>query len=111
MAPSGRGDAPGSGSVIEVVGEPGAGKSRLIEEFRTVADGITTLTVTGEYYDSSTPYGALRATIRGLLGLRETGEPPTPETVRQAIDRIAPRTWRLGTAGGRRRRRRPARHP
>ena len=80
----------GSGSVIEVVGEPGAGKSRLIEEFLTVADGIATLAVTGEYYDSSTPYGALRATVRGLLGLRDTGDPLTPEEVRQAIDRIAP---------------------
>ena len=33
----------GSGSVIEVIGEPGAGKSRLIEEFRTVTEGVTTL--------------------------------------------------------------------
>ena len=80
----------GSGSVIEIVGEPGAGKSRLIEEFRTVAAGIATLTVTGEYYDSSTPYGALRGTMRALLGLRETGSAPTPAEVRQAIDRIAP---------------------
>ncbi len=80
----------GSGSVIEIVGEPGAGKSRLIEEFLTVAADIATLTVTGEYYDSSTPYGALRGTIRGLLDLRETGEAPTPAEVRRAIDRIAP---------------------
>jgi class 3 adenylate cyclase/tetratricopeptide (TPR) repeat protein len=79
-----------SGSVMEVVGEPGAGKSRLIEEFRTVTEGVTTFTVTGEYYDASTPYGALRGTIRELLGLEESGEPPTPEQLRRAIGRIAP---------------------
>ncbi len=80
----------GSGSVIEIIGEPGAGKSRLIEEFRTVTHDVTTLRVTGEYYDSSTPYGALRGTIRQLLGLEEIGDAPTPEQLQHAIDMIAP---------------------
>lgn len=80
----------GSGSVIEIIGEPGAGKSRLIEEFRTVTDDLTTLTVTGEYYDSSTPYGALRGTIRLLLGLEEIGDAPSLEQFQCAIDTIAP---------------------
>jgi class 3 adenylate cyclase/tetratricopeptide (TPR) repeat protein len=80
----------GSGSVIEIIGEPGAGKSRLIEEFRTVTDDVTTLRVTGEYYDSSTPYGALRGTIRRLLGLEEFGDAPAPEQLQCAIGTIAP---------------------
>lgn len=80
----------GSGSVIEIVGEPGAGKSRLLEEFRSVTGDVTTLRVTGEYYDSSTPYGALRGTIRRLLGLEETGDATAPEQLQRAIDTIAP---------------------
>jgi len=61
----------GSGAVLELVGEPGVGKSRLVDEFRSNAQGMATLGVTCEYYESSRPYGALRGLVRTLLDLDE----------------------------------------
>jgi class 3 adenylate cyclase/tetratricopeptide (TPR) repeat protein len=87
----------GSGSVVEVVGEPGVGKSRLIEEFRSVgaAAGMVMLSVTCEYYDSSTPYGALRGLLRRLLGLEEptleeTTKPATAQRLAEVLTELAP---------------------
>ena len=81
----------GTGGGVEVIGEAGVGKSRLIEEFRSVAGDMTTLTATCEYYDSSTPYAVLRALVRGLLLLDEEGKyPPTPEGLRAALAAVAP---------------------
>ncbi len=62
----------GSGSIVELVGEPGLGKSRLIEELRLRADGVPTVSVECDEYGSSTPYLAFRALLRELLAL--TGE-------------------------------------
>jgi predicted ATPase/class 3 adenylate cyclase len=57
------------GAVAEIVGEPGLGKSRLVEELRRQAAGVVQLSVTCETYESSTPYYAFRGLVRGLLGL------------------------------------------
>jgi len=59
----------GSGAVVELVGEPGVGKSRLVEEFRSNAQGMALLRASCEYYESSRPYGALRSLVRKLLHL------------------------------------------
>jgi class 3 adenylate cyclase len=56
--------------VIELVGEPGLGKSRLVEELKTVAGGFQILVARGEEYAASEPYAALRPLLRPLAGIR-----------------------------------------
>ena len=59
--------AGGTGSVVEIVGAPGIGKSRLVSE---AIDrwSLDTLRVACEQYGSATPYLAFRHVFRRLLG-------------------------------------------
>ena len=54
---------------VEIVGEPGAGKSRLVEELTGHAAGFQVLRARCEPYSSSTPFGPLRALLRPLIGV------------------------------------------
>ncbi len=51
---------------VELVGEPGIGKSRLVEELQTLAVGFQQLEVRCEQYAASTPFYPLRA-IAGFV--------------------------------------------
>jgi class 3 adenylate cyclase/tetratricopeptide (TPR) repeat protein len=64
----------GSGRFLEVVGEPGIGKSRLVEAFRERARDLPQLKVSCELYESSTPYFAFRGVLRDLLGARDASD-------------------------------------
>ena len=55
--------------VVELVGEPGIGKSRLVQELRTLALGFQQLEGAAEQYSSTVPYAALRAPLRQLVGI------------------------------------------
>jgi len=57
------------GRYVEIAGGPGLGKSRLVAELRARAGGTTVVATTCVEYESSTPYFALRAPLRSLLGL------------------------------------------
>jgi class 3 adenylate cyclase/tetratricopeptide (TPR) repeat protein len=72
----------GSGTVIELVGEAGSGKSRLMAEAGRLAQGMVRLRASCEVYTRDTSYHAWRAPLRALLGL--TGEEP-PQVV---VDRL-----------------------
>ncbi len=62
----------GDGWVVELVAEPGMGKSRLIEEVRDWAShDEVVLTAACEAYESSTPYFPFRGVLRDLLGIPE----------------------------------------
>ena len=61
----------GSGRVVEVIGEPGLGKSRLLEEVKRDSGDDLVLPVSCELYEASTPYGAFRDLLRSLLGIAE----------------------------------------
>jgi class 3 adenylate cyclase/tetratricopeptide (TPR) repeat protein len=65
----------GFGSLVELVGEPGLGKSRLTEELRSYCEEWPMLTATCEQYESTTPYHPFRPLLRSLLSL-EPGEDP-----------------------------------
>ncbi len=56
-------------AVIELVGEPGIGKSRLVEELRSLAVGFTHLDARCEEYASSIPYFPARTLLRPLAGI------------------------------------------
>jgi len=60
------------GRVVEVLGEPGIGKSRLIEELCDHAGDMDQISSVCELYESSTPYRALRSPLRTLFGITET---------------------------------------
>ena len=59
----------GSGRMVELVGEPGIGKSRLVQELRDCAGDVVRLDINCELYESSTPYFPFRALRRALLDI------------------------------------------
>jgi class 3 adenylate cyclase/predicted ATPase len=62
----------GHGGVIELAGEPGIGKSRLLAELLGMADAMRSVVVRCDPYGSSTPYAAAGTLLRELIG--EPGE-------------------------------------
>jgi class 3 adenylate cyclase/tetratricopeptide (TPR) repeat protein len=62
--------------LVEVVGEPGMGKSRLVAVARTHAVGFAEVSLAGEQYARTVPYGAWRNALRQLVGI-------TPERSRE----------------------------
>ena len=58
----------GHGRAVDLVGPGGIGKTRLIEELRTVS-GCTTLWVDGDVYGDTTPYKPIRDFVRRQLEL------------------------------------------
>jgi len=59
----------GNGGVVEIVGETGTGKSRLLGEARAGAARIRTVHATCEPYTRDVPYYAWREPLRQLLGI------------------------------------------
>jgi class 3 adenylate cyclase/tetratricopeptide (TPR) repeat protein len=58
----------GAGSLIELVGETGSGKSRLLSEARKLGEGMRVLRTTCEVVTQETPYFPWRELLRQLLG-------------------------------------------
>jgi class 3 adenylate cyclase/tetratricopeptide (TPR) repeat protein len=65
----------GRGSVVDVVGEAGLGKSRLVAELMARNPATWVASAKGETYAASTPYRALRLLLRPLLGLSDRAAP------------------------------------
>jgi predicted ATPase len=59
------------GQVAELVGEPGIGKSRLVDELKTMAVGFTHLEARCDQYAMSAAYLPFRALLRPLAGITE----------------------------------------
>jgi class 3 adenylate cyclase/tetratricopeptide (TPR) repeat protein len=55
--------------LVELSGEPGMGKSRLVALARTHALGFAQLDLVGEQYARTVPYGAWRNPLRQLVGI------------------------------------------
>ncbi len=57
----------GGRRVIELVGDPGIGKSRLVGAVREIADGMSLLTIQGGPYAARTPYLAMHRGMRAIV--------------------------------------------
>lgn len=81
----------GSGSSIEVIGPPGIGKSRLVEELQARSAGCRTLGVVCDEYGSKIPFSALGTLVRQALSI-EPDEPAAAVGVQLArtVARLAP---------------------
>jgi class 3 adenylate cyclase/tetratricopeptide (TPR) repeat protein len=73
----------GAGTLIELVGETGSGKSRLLAETHELAQGMTVLRCTCEVVSRETPYFPWRELMRQLLGV-ESDDPA--EQVRARLE-------------------------
>jgi class 3 adenylate cyclase/tetratricopeptide (TPR) repeat protein len=58
----------GEGRLVEVVGEAGVGKTRLLEALRDAAAGFRKLHASCEAYTASTPYAVWREILRESMG-------------------------------------------
>ncbi|HET6918885.1 MAG TPA: AAA family ATPase, partial [Jiangellaceae bacterium] len=69
--------ADGRGAVVEVVGEPGIGKSRLVDEAVGRTAGIPVLGCDCERAGAGTPYTPLRRLLHQVLGTSSVDDPTT----------------------------------
>jgi class 3 adenylate cyclase/tetratricopeptide (TPR) repeat protein len=77
------------GRVVEVIGEPGIGKSRLVEELRDRGEGALSISVACELYSASTPYAPFRVLLRALLGVTDPDDEGAGR-LRRVIEQTAP---------------------
>ncbi|HVL89586.1 MAG TPA: adenylate/guanylate cyclase domain-containing protein [Actinomycetota bacterium] len=78
----------GRGTVVDLVGEAGIGKTRLVGEIRRMAADMRFIQTAGEAYAASTPYFAFRRLLRELLDIHPDADPR--ENTRALTDRIDP---------------------
>src|SRR5262249_62354093 len=63
----------GFGTLVELIGEPGIGKSRLAEELRENCADMEQITLRCEQYESSTAYHPFRPFLRSVLDVELNG--------------------------------------
>ncbi len=75
------------GGLIEVSGEPGIGKSRLVEEALGDVHDLPVIAVRCEEYESSTPYFPFRKLLRDVLGV--PGDADAAAVAQRLMDRVS----------------------
>ncbi|HSQ79821.1 MAG TPA: adenylate/guanylate cyclase domain-containing protein [Casimicrobiaceae bacterium] len=81
----------GAGRLIDVVGEAGMGKTRLLEALRDAAAGFRKLHATCEAYTASVPYALWRELLREVMEFgRDTSDAVIVERLRQELAARAP---------------------
>lgn len=81
----------GHGRMIELVGDPGIGKSRLIEELRARAGGVQTFVIACDPYEATTPYSPFWWLLHDMLGLPETAAPELiAQRLRELVEQRCP---------------------
>ncbi|MDT4937792.1 MAG: hypothetical protein QOG80_1463, partial [Pseudonocardiales bacterium] len=76
----------GAATFVDVVGEPGIGKSRFVREVLALADGLVVVAAPSGAYESATAYFPVRGMLRAALGV----ETDTPDAAvrERLIDRV-----------------------
>ncbi len=77
----------GHGGLVQITGDPGIGKSRLVEEFRSQLEGVRVLEARSEPYAAGTPYSTFRRLLRLLVGV--TDDEVASEAGRRLTDWVA----------------------
>jgi class 3 adenylate cyclase/tetratricopeptide (TPR) repeat protein len=85
-----RSAASGSGRIVEIVAEPGMGKSRLIDELRARATPIYSVSAECDEYETATPYHPFGSILRSLLGLDVADEGDEASSLEAAVEATAP---------------------
>jgi class 3 adenylate cyclase/tetratricopeptide (TPR) repeat protein len=81
----------GSGGVVEVIGEPGIGKTRLVDEAVAQAGDVTVLHCDCERTGAGTPYRPVRRLLHHVLGTNTGMEPATiANCLQDCVVRAAP---------------------
>lgn len=81
----------GAGHLVEIVGEPGIGKTRLLEELVERDCGLRIMHATAEAYTSSTPYATWRELLREMLDLGwEDSDDIVAERLRASVESLDP---------------------
>ncbi|MEY2571046.1 MAG: hypothetical protein QOE63_1396, partial [Acidimicrobiaceae bacterium] len=75
----------GRGSVIQLIGEPGIGKSRLVAAVKALEHGLTRFTFEAGRYSLATPYFALRRGMHHAMGLRPNASATEVEVALRAV--------------------------
>jgi class 3 adenylate cyclase/tetratricopeptide (TPR) repeat protein len=79
----------GRGRVLDIRGEAGIGKSRLVAEVLAGVEDVTVVTAPCEQYESSTAYFPFRRLLRDALGV--PGDLDPHQVVSHVADRVAAR--------------------
>jgi class 3 adenylate cyclase/tetratricopeptide (TPR) repeat protein len=81
----------GSGAVVAVVGEPGIGKTRLVEEVVARANEMTVLRCDGERTGAATPFTPVRRLLHRVLGTTSATDPETvARCLQECVAKSAP---------------------
>jgi class 3 adenylate cyclase/tetratricopeptide (TPR) repeat protein len=64
----------GFGSFVELIGDAGIGKSRIVEELQDKAEGLALVSAACEQYESTTPYFVFRRLLASLLDVATAGD-------------------------------------
>jgi len=81
----------GAGRLIEVVGDSGIGKTRLLEALRDAATGLNKQHATCEAYTASTPYAVWSELLREYMNFaRDDPEMVIAERLKEELEKSAP---------------------
>lgn len=81
----------GAGQVVEIVGDAGVGKTRLIEAMLDDPRILVRVTTECQPYDGLTPFAGLRPLLRAAFGISpEAGPGEAGHVVRRLAERVAP---------------------
>jgi class 3 adenylate cyclase/tetratricopeptide (TPR) repeat protein len=81
----------GAGRAVEIVGQAGIGKTRLLSEFLAEFADLRLLRALCEPYQQGTAYRPFRAILRSALDVpRAVGPPETGERLRERVSSVAP---------------------